>query len=240
LKRFHLALIAAIPFAAATAHANSWNVAGDFSADSNPNGAWTYGYYLLNGALGLDLPPDPVTFISLTSSSAGSNYNSWFTPPEISVLNITSIKDQNFIILVAGFAPLTAFYAPVVRWTAPESGSYSIRADFKYSGLGAATTSISQAGLRINDTTLAHAYIGGPDGNLHIDEFLNLNSGQTLNFFIAKGQHSIGLNSTISAIPEPSSYLLFTLGIAAFRKRLLTIRSTGRIAAGGQSPTISF
>jgi len=221
------------PFVAVVARANAWNVADEFSANGNPNGAWSYGYYHLPAALGIDLPIDSPAYTNLTSSSAGSNYKSWSMPPETSVLNITAISGQENVTLTAGFAPLTAFYAPVIRWVAPSNGYYLIVADFSYSGIGAATFGTSQAGLRSNETTLSYAYIGSPGDHLHVERTIDMSVGQYLDFFVAKGQHSINLTSVISSVPEPSTYLLFVFGIAAIRSRLLTIRSTGPIVVRG-------
>ena len=220
-----------VALATSISAANTWNAASDFSANSNPNGSWTYGYYLLYGAPGLDLPEGPAAFITLTSSEIGSSYSSWLTPSEISALNITHFENQAYLTIVAGLAPLTAFYAPVVRWTASSSGQYHIQADFEYSGLGAAKAPTSQVGLRVDDLTLSYAYIGGPDSSLHISQDLNLATGQNLDFFVAKDQHAIKLISVVSAIPEPSTYLLLFLGIATLGMRLLTYRSTGYFAA---------
>jgi hypothetical protein len=222
--------IAAI-FGATASFANTWDAAADFSANSNPNGSWTYGYYLLYGAPGLDLPPEPATFIKLTSSNVGANYSSWFTPSEISVLNITGFSNQTYLTLAAGLAPLTAFYAPVVRWTASSSGQYSIIADFEYFGLGAAKTPTSQVGLRVDDLTLAYAYIGGPGSSLRITRDLYLTVGESLDFFVARDQHAITFSSSISAVPEPTSSLLLLFGIGALGMRLLTHRATGHFAA---------
>jgi hypothetical protein len=221
MNHIKLILATSIALLATITKANTWDAASDFSSNSNPNGAWTYGYYLLPGTMGRDLPPESHTFVQLTSSETGTNHSSWFTPPEISTLSIIWQKDQGNLALIAGFASYAAFYAPVVRWTAPANSAYSINADFTYSGLGAANFGTSQAGLRVENTTLAYTYIGGPDGNLHIEQTINLSAGQHLDFFVAKGQHSIGLDSTISAVPEPSTYLLFIVGAIAFRRRLL-------------------
>ena len=239
LKPAHIAPAILALVIATTTFADTWNAADNFSANSNPNGAWTYGYYSLYGAPGLDLPSGPLSLTKLTSSLVGSNYISWFTPSEISVLNITGFDGQDYLTIVAGLAPSTAFYAPVVRWTAITNGGYEIRADFEYSGLGAAKTSTSQVGLRIHDTTLTYAYIGGPDGSLNIDQQFTLLSGQYLDFFVARDQHGIAFNANISSVPEPSNFTLLLLGIVAIGKRLLPFRSTGPIVACGQKPVIS-
>ena len=230
MKLTRIPVVIAVIFGTTASSAHIWNVAADFSGNTNPNGSWTYGYYLLYGAPGLDLPPDPATFIKLGSSSIGSNYISWFTPSEISALNITRLSNQNYITLIAGLAPLTAFYAPVIRWTASKSSQYSIQTDFQYSGLGAATTPTTQVGIRVDDLTLDYAYIGGPDSNLHIIRDLYLTSGQNLDFFVARGQHAISLSSTVSAIPEAISFSLILFGIVAFGMRLLNHRLTGKFA----------
>lgn len=222
MKTIQALLSISATFAVTTTQATTWDVVNDFSAARNPNGAWTYGYYSLYGALGVDLPSGPVTFTVLTSSQVGSSYVSWSTPSEISALNIIKLGNENRLALIAGLVPQSAFYAPVIRWTAPTDGNFFIKADFSYLGIGAASFDVSQAGLRVDDTTLTYTYIGGTDGLLHINENISLSAGQYVDFFVAKGRHSIGLNSTISMIPEPSTYLLLIVGLATFRKRLLT------------------
>lgn len=205
--------------------AKNWDLARDFSATSNPNGAWTYGYYSLYGALGLDLQVDAIGFTKLTYSYSDINYLSWFTPNEISILDIRKNTNVNKLNLTAGLAPQIAFYAPVIRWTAPTDGIFHIKTDFSYLGVGASSFGVSQVGIRTDNVNLASSYIGGTDGFLNYENSISLLAGQYIDFFVAKNQHSIGLQSTITIVPEPNIFMLWIIGLAAFIKRHKTNRN---------------
>lgn len=206
----------------ALSSAATWNAANDFATNANPNGVWSYGYYPLYGALGIDLPSGDLPFIQLTSSTSGQDYATWFTPPEVSALSILRFRNDGNLIMIAGFAPAATFYAPVVRWTAPLSGDYHVDVTLSYYGLGAATTTTSQVGIRNSNTVLDQAYIGGPADLLNVDRTLTLAEGQYIDFFVAKGQHAISLTGVVSSIPEPNVATLLIIGTTLIARRLLT------------------
>ncbi len=216
--------IGAIIFATSV-DAKNWDLAKDFSATNNPNGAWTYGYYSLYGALGLDLQIDAIGFTKLTYSYSDTNYLSWFTPNDISILNISKQSNVNKLNLTAGLAPQIAFYAPVIRWTAPTDGIFHIKTDFSYLGVGASSFGVSQVGIRTDNVNLSSSYIGGTDGFLNYENSISLLAGQYIDFFVAKNQHSIGLQSTIAIVPEPKIFMLLILGLATFIRRLQLSRT---------------
>src|SRR6266851_5719412 len=113
----------------AAAQATSWAAAGDFSAASNPNGAWSYGWSASRGsAFNLDTVATTVSGVNVW------NYSATQVEPDV-FFNGTSntINPSGTNPIPAGslaFHPGPLGQNAVVRWTAPTTGAYAIGATF--------------------------------------------------------------------------------------------------------------
>jgi len=152
-----------------------------FSATSNPNGSWSYGWSLNRGSL----------FNLDTSSSNVSGLEVWnFGGPDV-FYNPTSST-----INPAGTNPIppgTLAFHPgpngenaIVRWTAPTAGSYNIAATFTGRDfVGPTTTDVA---VLLNGSQL---WVGEVTGYLADVSFsaapLALNAGDTIDFTLGFG-----------------------------------------------------
>ena len=218
-------LTAAIACVAFPASAGPWGATEDFDVSSNPNAAWSYGYYLLPAAVNLDLSNDFHALQLLTTPSSGTGYKSWGLDTSISSVSTLYVSTPEALLLTAGYSPLLAFYAPVVRWTAPSDGTYKISGSMTYSGVGGGVTAYSQGGVRTEGGIAAYQYFGGSADKLEVDLSLLLQAGQFVDFFTARGLQSIALDAHIRSVQEPSPLLLFLIAIPISYGRLLCHRS---------------
>jgi hypothetical protein len=184
----------------------SFDVVNDFSIASNPNGVWSYGYtaglggtFQLHTSAQLDTPP---------------GIDRWYTPSiDPTVLGVDHNKTG------ATIGSTTFTYPPdmlrmhptipniydVVRWTAPQSGQYSIQGAF--AGLdnitGVADTDVHvllNSTAELNPVVVLHG--NGTSAPIAITP--SLNAGDTVDFTVGigpSGAHqndSTGLKVTIS------------------------------------------
>src|SRR5260370_12216767 len=113
----------------AAAQATSWAAAGDFSAASNPNGAWSYGWSAKRGStFNLDTVETTVNGVNVWAYSATQVEPDVFHNGTNSTINPSGSNP-----IPAGtlaFHPGPLGQNAIVRWTAPSTGSYAISATF--------------------------------------------------------------------------------------------------------------
>src|SRR3990170_1718580 len=120
-----IASIVPLVFGLAPVAAQTYAAAGDFSAISNPNGAWSYGWSASRGSP-FNLATSPVAFAGLdwwdsNISSIGAPgvwHNGTGNPITVFTLTVPPGK--------LAFHPGPSGQNGVVRWTAPASGTYQI------------------------------------------------------------------------------------------------------------------
>lgn len=228
--RFCLAISLSLSYLVASASAQVYRAELDFSATSNPNGAWSYGYKTtLTGSF---LPMQKAT--SSVAGLEGWNINGSdmiTTAPFVmhnftsGVVNTTSVHmPNNMLNLHPG--PLGQY--SVVRWTAPASGGvFDLNGFFQ--------------GIDDNTTSSVHVVLGS-GAQLYTSDvtgFNNLktfglshyfNPGDTVDFSVGVGSNSTYFSDSTGfdvqiqqAIPETSSasYLLCALALipAILRQR---------------------
>jgi hypothetical protein len=220
------------------------DAAADFTIASNPNGAWSYGYSNLPGG----------AFTPFTANSTAhlgdSDFDGWFPP--IAQTSAAShpflarneaMTEQQVLGLRLPPGALGLHPGPdasneyaVIRWTTPSTGLYEISAMFTDrdftdpSFKRGATTDVH---ILHNTSSLYSAEVTqngwgmGPSGYLNV---LALSVGDVLDFAVGNGADntigadSTGLIATITAVPEPSAFLLFgaialvTLGAVWWRR----------------------
>jgi hypothetical protein len=211
---------------AAGGRAAVWNAANDFSATSNPNGAWSYGDYGGGGSSGT---LDPTTFVRLPVQFSGAygSIEGWEMPGPANpvVSHNSSLADT-----VGSFSDPTTYttqWLPnevalhpldgptAVRWTAPAAGEYQVSGDFfPTQGENAPANAYVYS-----DTTQEVQFLS-VSSTVSFSLLLDLNAGDTVDF-VAWGDNAYnkttGLDATIAsvgappAVPEPATLIVWSL-----------------------------
>lgn len=108
------------------------SLASDFSATSNPNGAWSYGYSL--GAPG----SDAATWIVYPTTQSQSDVDCWYDANNVALGAPAACYNGSQSTTSTGVAPSEAALHPgqngeysIARWTAPAAGAYVVHVQFK-------------------------------------------------------------------------------------------------------------
>jgi len=224
LKTSKIMLTAAVflGITASPSLAITFNAAADFSATNNPNGVWQYGWSSNLGST--------FNLLTATENLCGLT-DSWFNPnlflgnPRVehngtgSTINcITRTFQPDELSLHPG---VNGQYS-IVRWVAPEAGTYSLASTF--SGLDFVGTTTDVHVLH-NGTSLLDNLVNGfgaPSARSFASA-LSVLAGDTIDFAVGFGNGNFyydttGLAATISkadttSVPEPTSVLgLLVLG----------------------------
>ena len=172
-----------------------YNIAYDFTHLSNPNGAWSYGYYAVAG------DASSFTQINISSVSYGGNIgvNGWDAGDYVYLLSYGSGEDWelatayvwNGTILVH---PGAEGRETVVRWTAPESGIYSTWATFYGAENGAplgqtGPQTTSGGTLLVNGVSAFHGYVNGFNHRAEVSDEFALRQGDTVDWAVDWGEN---------------------------------------------------
>lgn len=207
---------------AASAHAlvapgSHYDNANDFSIAQNPNGVWSYGYSASTGG----------TFSQMAASvSVASVMQAWYRPgPDLAGSPVvyrnasTDVFSYGTITvagLEAGFRPGADALA-IYRFTAPTAGSYSVDAFFFSQDIAA--TGVDVFVLRNGATQLFSAAVAhaGADPYVAWSGTVTLAAGGTLDFAVDRAGDlsgdATGLGVQISAVPEPHTYAMLSVGL---------------------------
>ncbi len=196
--------------------AQSYNAATDFSAVSNPNGAWSYGYTsTLGSAFILDT--------TNTASYLGTALSGWE--------GFTSSDGIPYVLKNGSGSPVTLVnttYAPGqlaehpgkqgqyvdVRWTAPFSGTFSLAATF--SGLSSLGDSVDVHILH-NGVSIFNSTVFGSPSPTSYSGLQGIVAGDTIDFVAGFGSDgnydddTTGLSASI--VPEPGTLGLVGMGL---------------------------
>jgi hypothetical protein len=209
--------------------AQVYNAELDFSATSNPNGVWQYGYKTtLTGSF--------IPMLQATSSVFGvegwniNGSDMINTAPFVmhnftgGVVNITSVHMPNNVL---NLHPGPLGQNAVVRWTVPASGLYSLNGFFQ--GIDDNTTTDDHIILN-NATSLFSDNINGFNDVKNFGLVQNLQTGDTVDFSVGVGSNgtyfgdSTGFNAQMQIIPEPPSFA-YLLGVLFMAPVLVRRRS---------------
>src|SRR5581483_6557288 len=219
LKKVLLATVACV--LAVPAFADTYSAVADYTANTNPNGAWSYGYidgtgfhlatvHLVNQIFEF-YPPN---IDGWTDDYAATPYTDFYTPVVAMNLGANTIADSHdlrndMVLMHPGVTGQNA----AVQWTAPTTGYYDVNTLF--------------TGLNYNGTTVdthvmyngADVYSGWVMGYLATDSYNThaayITACDTVTMAVGGagtfGWDTTGLQAVIStsAIPEPVSGVLF-------------------------------
>lgn len=225
------------------AFAQTFDAAKDFSATSDPNGAWSYGYEnTLGGAFNLY-----VTQYAPTVNIRGWNKNISLTVPFVEKNFGTTQGSFADVVLQPGqliFHPGPNNEFSIIRFTAPTTGLYTLNAGFTPVTTNGTTTDVH---ILNNGTSLFSGLVTGtynaPKSAPSFSNNLNLNSGDIVDFAVGYGTNknfssdSTGITASFTPVsnsapvPEASSLvslgLMLLLGIGGMAVRRRKARTAG-------------
>lgn len=208
-----------------------------FSAASNPNGVWSYGFenvpllspfnlFPANIPVASSPGPNIVAWEVPSFGQAGVYFNQTAAPQTVNLNGEISLFDSGMLAMNTG--PNDQF--ALIQFTAPVNGLYQINGTFE--GRDTAGTASTVYILENNTTILATAAVSGfgpiSDQTLAPAPVL-LAAGQTLDYVVGGNPFTSMtalFNAQVSAVavPEPSMYALLFLGLSAFVVRSWIIR----------------
>jgi hypothetical protein len=188
--------------------AGTYDVAADFSTNSNPNGVWSYGYATVLGG-SLILYTD--TSFS-TPSVIGWRHNIGFGVPAVfynRTANTTTTGDGT-----PNLGPYQACFHPgpddeysIYRFTAPAAGNYQLQAAFVGADVGGTTTDVH---VLLNDSSIFDGSVNGfgPGTGPSFSTNLVLQANDRIDFEVGYGNNGFFYDSTgIQAILTSSPRL---------------------------------
>jgi hypothetical protein len=186
-----------------------YNAANDFSLASNPNGVWSFGWTM---TLGSPFVRDVETRVRDQIDYWVSNQPGWFNEPLIAQNGtdhpITSLT-FTFQPGELGFHPGGSGQYAVIRWTAPNDGTFSIATIFY--GLDFAFPTTTDVHVLHDGTSLFDSTIDG-FGNSSARPFgtaISVRSGDTIDFAVGYGPDRdftgdmTGISATLTAVQGP-------------------------------------
>jgi hypothetical protein len=219
-----------------------YDLAADFSLASNPNGVWSYGYEttlgsqlnLYNGAAsGFDGTPGLEAWYSATFPPTPN------VPPATVYNSTASDVRPNFgtVIIPAhsvSFHPGPTDYFSVIRWTAPTTGLFNLDVAFRGDDFFFPTTTDVHVLLNSRSLFSADVLAFGPGPSF--SDILSVKAGDRIDFAVGFGPDgsytgdSTGISATLTAVPEPGSALLLSVGV-----RVVGVIGIGRLGRSSQA-----
>ena len=203
-----LACIALIPIASAQ---STFNLVADFSANKNPNGAWSFGW-MARGNSNFNLYPTHVAAygLSLNEWHGPFQNDNGTSPPDV-VSNPTdapiTVSDTTWLPHQITFHPGPQGERSVIRWTAPVAGPASLVAVFEGRS-GFATSGVE---IYWNSTLLFSGAVAGTGAASQISFATNLvlQVGDAVDFRVNYGNGNWASDTTqigvvITPTPQPS------------------------------------
>jgi hypothetical protein len=234
LSRFAFASIFATLLPLGAAVAQTYSVSSDFSTSNNPNGPWTYGW--LNSLGGSFTAYSQIE----TISGSGGNVYGWIDPNHVTSFDPVDLYNPNATAMAFSTAILPAGAAAFhpgpndeisdFRFTVPAAGNYAFNFTFEGADTHGTTTDVH---IYTNGQNVYSADVNG-FGASSAESFsgmLSLNSGQIVDIGVGFGTNGNYLNDTtmisgtISAVPEPSTWIVTAAGLA-----LIGWRSRGSLS----------
>jgi hypothetical protein len=223
MKLKSIALIVAAALSSATVSAaQTWDAAADFSTAQS--GAWSYGWSSTLGGTfnqfsnaNLTTALDSITaFQSSDSVFVYSNQTANTLTPAGTITAAPGILAQH---------PGSGGQISVVRWTAQQSGTYTVDAGFFGISSDPQHATTTDVHVLKNGASMFNGLV---EGHLAADNFrvgtsapltFSLNAGDKIDFAVGYGSNgnyqydSTRLTATIAAVPEPETYAMLLAGL---------------------------
>jgi len=214
-----LACVAVVQAASAQV---TFDLASDFSASQNPNGAWSLGW-MAPGSTAFNLYTTPFAAFGLSLNEWRGLFpdNNGSAPPDV-MFNPTdtpiTVSDTTWLPHQITFHPGEQGERSVVRWTSSLTGSASLASAFEgRSGFATSGVEIYQ-----NSTLLFSGLVlgTGAASQLSFAASLTLQAGDTIDFRVNYGNGDWASDTTqigaiITPVPEPAPASLLALGMGA-------------------------
>jgi hypothetical protein len=200
-----------------------YDAAADFSSTNNPNGVWTYGWSsTLGSAFNLDVsrindsgidfwegaistgsPPGQFPYVSHNGTSSTITYGGTvlYNPGQL------------------GMHPGPQGQYSVIRFTAPAAGPYQLASSF--AGLDFIGPTTTDVHVLLDGSAIFNGNVdgfGAGSGPSFTTTF-TLQKGDTVDFAVGFGTNgtyfndSTGITATFILIPEPTSFVLLSMGL---------------------------
>ncbi|MGD0972351.1 MAG: hypothetical protein ABSA04_13340 [Desulfobaccales bacterium] len=189
----------------------TWDVTTDFSATSDPNGAWSYGYEATGAG--------PLTLFTLSGNAPNAG-DGWYLP---NPLQVPSLWKNNSSSTQYGVLPGEVSLQPaygdtalvVARWTSPITGSVTLSGSFGAGDQGLMDYYIYENGANIF-TFISTALTGNVTESFNLGP-LAVIPGTTIDFAVGPGPNGYGYGNTpldATIVPIPGALWLLGSGLA--------------------------
>jgi hypothetical protein len=201
MRRFSVACVLLTVVTAATARAEIWDVANDFSnTNGNPNGAWSYG--TLSSSLQFVVDTDAENYFNNSLCPGWYGYDGcvWKNTTPIAAY---SVAPGQISLCAATWRGGTV----AIRWTAPTDLEVEVAGQF-YPEYGSAANAIYVDGTGQGQSSYWSAAGAGA-----FDFTLAVTAGETIDFVAASAYGNSPLTAAITTVPEPGSLVLLATGL---------------------------
>jgi hypothetical protein len=233
--------------------AGTYDVAADFSTNSNPNGVWSYGYAnVLGGSLILY-----TTATSFTASIIG-----WGSGPPADFYNTSDNAASDGTPYLgphqAAFHPGPSGEYSIYRFTAPAAGNYQLQAAFVGADVVGTSTDVH---VLVNNSSIFDGLVNGfgPGTGPSFSTNLVLQANDRIDFEVGAGNNgflydSTGIQATLTSSPQLSiqpvsavqvqfswstNFIGFSLESATNLPAAAWITVTNSVARQGQQFTVT-
>jgi hypothetical protein len=202
-----------------SARATSFSNTADFSASSNPNGPWGYGWEsTLGGTFTAYTTPYTSAGLDGWTSVSGGNVEQNNTSSTITAASATWYPGE------MSLHPSGTGNLSVVRFTVPATSLYDVSAWFYGVDAHPTTTDVH---VLINGVSVFDAFVNSYRGvgQTYTTTGWSLAAGDTLDLAVGWGANlnygwdSTGLSATITQVPEPGTLALISFGLLGLGTR---------------------
>lgn len=193
----------------------SFDVATDFSVNSNPNGAWSYGYSAtLAGPIILNAESGTTSAVDFWRTNIDSGVPASLHNPTQSVATLSTLQLQPGQF---AFHPGPNNQYEKARLTVSTTGDYSVAGIFSGADTRGTTTDVH---ILLNGASIFNGSVNGfgPNTGPSFSFIVSLGTNDTLDFAVGFGSNrnfffdTTALAAQITAVPEPSTTHLFGVG----------------------------